>query len=94
MTEYEYKLRRPDRRVLAVLLTGAANLGQLTVIKLSGASPARAAVVLARLERCGIVLLAPGHLVPGETRLRRKFYRLTPDGRAWAMEALGLEEPQ
>lgn len=91
MIEYEYKLRRKDKRVLAVLLTGAANLGNYTIWSLSGAG-AHTTVLLARLERCGAVTSEWEVVPPTEDRPRRRFYRLTPEGRQWALDVLRLKD--
>ena len=88
------KLTRVNRRRLLVLLTDAANTGLLDVWRLAGGSAGQAHVFLAKLEKAGWVTSrqeAPEEredlLVPC-----RRFYRLTPEGRAAAMKALRLKD--
>ena len=79
------KLTRVNRRRLLVLLTDAANLGGSTIWRLAGGSAGWLYVFLAKLEDAGLVTSeweAPEPL----DRPRRRFYRLTPEGRAAAMQ--------
>jgi DNA-binding PadR family transcriptional regulator len=88
MTMDEIKLSDKDKRVLAVLLSDATNLSAFPLAKLSRTSSGGIYVLLARLER--------NDLVTSEWQVgpepRRRFYRLTPEGRTWALDALGLQE--
>ena len=86
------KLTRVNRRRLLVLLTDAANIGSYDVRRLAGGSSGRVLIFLGRLEGAGMVTSrreAPeereNHLLPC-----RRFYRLTPEGRAAAIKALNL----
>ena len=85
---------KPTRRngaVLLVLLTGAARLDGLTIASASGTGGGGVHVVLARLEALGWVTSDWEQGKPeGE---RRRFYRLTPDGRVYALRLLGLANP-
>ena len=81
-----------NRRRLLVLLTDAANIGGGDIWRLAGGSSGHVWFgFLDKLEDAG--------LVTGEWETpepldhpRRRFYRLTPDGRAAAMKALNLKE--
>jgi DNA-binding PadR family transcriptional regulator len=83
----EIKLSDKDRRILAVLLSDATNLSGFTLAKLSRTSGARVYLLLDKLENNQMVTaeweigLEPGN----------RFYRLTAEGRAWALNALGLK---
>lgn len=81
---------RRDRRVLLALLTGAANLSGWPITRTAQVSAARTYRVLDRLEDAGLVV---GEWeARGDGRPRRRFYRLTPQGRQWALAQLGLED--
>ena len=83
------RLTRTNRRRLLVLLADAANTGLSDVWHLAGGSAGQAHVVLAKLEKAGWV--ASEREIPEPSgRPRRRFYRLTPEGRAAAMKALNL----
>lgn len=83
----EPKLRRRDRRVVIALLTGAGNLSGFPLATLAQVSTARVYRVLDLMEDAGHVT---AHWGDGP-RPRRRFYRLTPDGCAWAHRTLGLK---
>ena len=90
-SDLPFKLTRVNRRRLLVLLTDAANLGGSTIWLLAGGSSGHAYIFLAKLETAGWVVSdweAPEPL----DRPRRRFYHLTPEGRAAAMKALKLQE--
>ena len=90
-SDLPFKLTRVNRRRLLVLLTDAANLGGSTIWLLAGGSSGQAYIFLAKLETAGWVVSdweAPEPL----DRPRRRFYHLTPEGRAAAMKALKLQE--
>ena len=85
------KLTRVNRRRLLVLLTDAANLGGSTIWLLAGRTAGGTYEFLAKLEEADLVVSeweAPEPL----DRPHRRFYRLTPEGRAAAMKALRLKE--
>ena len=82
----EPKLRRRDRRVLVALLTDTENLSGFPLASLAQVSAARVYRVLDLLENAGHVT---GRWGEGPAP-RRRFYRLTPDGRDWAHGVLGL----
>jgi DNA-binding PadR family transcriptional regulator len=86
----EPKLRRRDCRVVLALLTGAGNLSGYPLAKLAQVSAARVYRVLDLLEDAGHVA---AHWEDGPPP-RQRFYRLTPDGRAWAHRTLGLDQPK
>ena len=90
------RLTRSNRRRLLVLLAGAANVGGSDVWRLAGGSSGHVYLVLARLEKAGWVTSDWEETVPPHARWRadprRRFYRLTPEGREAAMGALGLKE--
>lgn len=81
------KLSDKDKRVLAVLLSDATNLSGWSLMKLSRTSGPRVYGLLDKLEDAGLVT-AEWQVGPEP---RRRFYRLTPEGRTWALDALGLE---
>lgn len=85
------RLTRVNRRRLIVLLAGAANTGLSDVWRLAGGSAGQAHVFLAKLERSGLVTSDRETPEP-QDRPRRRFYRLTPEGRAVVMQALRLRE--
>jgi len=85
------RLTRASRRRLLVLLADAANCGGSELWRLAGGSAGRLYIVLDRLEDAGLVTGEWETPEPQE-RPRRRFYRLTPEGRAAAMKALGLRE--
>lgn len=78
------------RRVLALLITGADRLSGLAISRLSGVGTGSVYVCLDRLEAAGWVV---GEWeVRADDAPRRRFYRLTPHGRARAMELLRLSK--
>jgi PadR family transcriptional regulator PadR len=83
------RVPRSDRRVLLALLSGAANLSGYPLARTAQVRYGRVYVILDRLENAGWVT---GQWGPGEVDKRRRFYRLTDDGRPRAMATLGLEE--
>lgn len=90
------RLTRSNRRRLLVLLAGAANVGGSDVWRLAGGSAGHVYIVLARLEKAGWVTSEWDPAVPAHASWRadprRRFYRLTPEGRVAAMGALRLKE--
>lgn len=92
------RLTLTNRRRLIVLLSGAANIGGSDLWRYGGGSAGNAYVFLDRMEDAGLVASdweAPriGWAAPAESDSpRRRFYRLTPEGRAAAMKALNLRE--
>ena len=84
------KPKRQTRKVLTVLLTGALNLSGGTIWYLTGGNAGRVYLVLAELERAGWVTREREVVPFGEDRDRRRFYRLTPDGRQKAFDLLNL----
>lgn len=87
------RLPRSHRRVLLVLLTGAPGLGGYTIARAAMTGSGKVYPILARLERLGWAESdweAPEPL----DRPRRRFYRLTAEGRSQALEALGLKDVQ
>jgi DNA-binding PadR family transcriptional regulator len=87
------RVPRAERRVLLVLLSGAANLSGYPLARAARVSSGRVYVVLDRLENLGWVTgewESPDPLPDG--RPRRRFYRLTGKGRSEAMAVLGLTE--
>ena len=76
-----------------MLLSGAPELGGYTIARAAMTGFGRVYAILARLERLGWV---EGHWEspqpPG--RPRRRFYRLTGEGRSQSLAALGLKAPQ
>jgi hypothetical protein len=86
-----------NRRRLLVLLADAANVGGSDVWRLAGGFSGRVySDFLVRLERAGLVVSEWDPDVPAHTYWRadprRRYYRLTPEGRAVAMQALDLKE--
>jgi DNA-binding PadR family transcriptional regulator len=86
---YRRRVPRSHRRVMLVLLTDAANLGGYTICRAAGIGSGSAYPALARLEKLGW-LDSEWETPEPVNRPRRRFYRLTPDGRAHVMELLGL----
>jgi PadR family transcriptional regulator PadR len=85
------RLTRVNRRRLLVLLTDAANIGGGDIWRFAGGSAGDAYTFLGKLEDAGLV--TSGWEAPEPLdRPRRRFYHLTPEGRAAAMRALGLKE--
>lgn len=85
------KPTRRTRRVLLVLMTGATNLSGYPISRAAGVGSGAVYVTLARLERAGWVDSKWG--APNARGDRRRFYRLTLQGRARAIGLLGLEMP-
>ena len=83
------KPTRATRRVLLVLLTGAGRLSGYPVSRAAQVGSGHVYVVLARLEREG---WADSEWGPESEHGRRRFYRLTPRGRYYGLQMLGLEE--
>lgn len=80
---------RGERRVLLVLLTGASRLSGYPISRAAQVGAGHVYVILAGLERRG---WATSDWEDGKPEgQRRRFYRLTPEGRTGAMELLGLE---
>jgi len=86
---YRRRVPRSHRRVMLVLLTDAANLGGYTICRAAGIGAGSAYPALARLEGLGW-LDSEWETPEPVNRPRRRFYRLTPVGRARVMELLGL----
>lgn len=83
---------RRNRRILAVLLTGAPNLSGIVICRCAGMASGTIHPALARLEGAGWVDSKwDQHGIPVGSP-RRRLYRLTPRGRYGAMKLLGLEE--
>jgi PadR family transcriptional regulator, regulatory protein PadR len=89
----EIRPTRRVRRVLLVLLTGADELSGYPVSHLAGVNSAWVYVILARLERLGWVASEWQQNPPPRQPGRRRFYRLTRQGRAKAIGLLNLEMP-
>ena len=88
-----HRIPRSHRRVMLVLLTGAGRLSGYPICRAAMTGPGTVYLVLERMEKRGWVAgewETPDPL-PGD-RPRRRFYRLTPEGRSAVMELLGLEE--
>jgi DNA-binding PadR family transcriptional regulator len=83
----DIRLSDKDKRVLVVLLSDVTNLSGGPLMKLSRTSGPRVYGLLDKLEDAGLVT-AEWEVGPEP---RRRFYRLTPDGRTWALNALGLD---
>lgn len=79
---------RATRRVILVLLSGASNLGGYTICRAAGRASGTIHPILARLEAEG---WAESEWRPGPAP-RRRVYRLTPRGRYYGLQMLGLEE--
>jgi DNA-binding PadR family transcriptional regulator len=84
---YRRRVPRSDRRVMLALLSGAANLSGYPLARAAQVGYGRVYVILDRLENAG---WAAGEWGPGAEGKRRRFYRLTADGRTRAMTILGL----
>jgi PadR family transcriptional regulator, regulatory protein PadR len=94
VSELQPKIRVTKRlkRVLLVLLTGAPDLSGYVICRAAGMGSGSIYPELARLERAGWV--DSYREVPDPAgRSPRRFYRLTPEGRAAAFPLLGLTEP-
>lgn len=89
---YGRRLRRRDRRVLLVLLTGAEELSIYSVSIVAKVNSGTTNVILARLENIGWVD-AEWEEGAYAGRPRRKFYHLTKFGHVQAMGILGLRYP-
>lgn len=88
-TTAKVKPTRGVRRVLLVLLTGADNLSGYPIGRAAAISFASVYNALDRLENAGWIT-GEFEGQPG-ARPRRRFYRLTPEGRSLATGLLGLE---
>jgi Transcriptional regulator PadR-like family len=85
------KLTRVNRRRLLVLLTGATNIGGATIWHLAGGMSGRVWFgFLDQLEDAGLVI-GEWETPEPQDHPRRRFYRLTPEGRDAAMAALKLK---
>jgi len=82
------KPTRSTRRVLLVLLTGAGRLSGYQLARTAQVGSVRTYAVLDRLETEG---WAAGKFEDGPAP-RRRFYHLTPRGRYYGLQMLGLEE--
>lgn len=83
-----WRTRRRDHRVLLALLTDAADLAGWPLARTAQVTASRVYVLLARLENAGHVT---GEWEErDDDKPRRRFYRLTPEGRVWALGELGL----
>ena len=92
MAKPEIKPTRRNKRVLLVLLTGAANLSCYPIWRLAGSTAGRVYLILATLEDAGWVTGEwEAGIAPGSPR--RRFFSLTWKGCVKAMEMLGLEIP-
>lgn len=86
MSTNDIKLSDKDRRILAVMLSDATNLHGFLLAKLSRTSGPRVYGLLDKLEDARLVT-ARWEIGPEP---RHRFYRLTPEGRTWALSALSL----
>lgn len=87
------RVPRSHRRVMLVLLTGAQGLSGYPIGRAAMVGSGSVYLILARLERLGWVSSeweTPNPLPDGHGR--RRFYRLTDEGRRHALEVLGLGE--
>jgi hypothetical protein len=85
---------RPVRRIAAVLLTDATNLGVFTISSLARVNSRRVYTTLARFEKMGWIGRHQENRAPEpEGYPRRMFYTLTPEGRDAAAYLAGLELP-
>jgi DNA-binding PadR family transcriptional regulator len=88
----KHRLPRSHRRVMLALLTGAPRLSGYPLSRLAQVGSGTVYIVLDRLENRGWVegeWEDPNPLPAGKGR--RRFYRLTPKGRAAVTYLLGLE---
>lgn len=81
---------RRERRVLLALLSGASSLSGYPLSRAAQVGSGTVYVVLARLERAGLV--DADWETRADNKSRRRFYRLTSEGRTYALEALGLKD--
>lgn len=70
------RMTRRTCRVLLVLLSDAANLSIYPIMRTAGVSSGKVTVLLAARR--------------SDEKPRRRFYRLTGEGRQWALDALRL----
>ncbi len=87
------RIPRSHRRVMLVLLTGASRLSGYPISRAAMVGSGTVYIVLGRLERLGWVVSeweTPNPLPEGKAR--RRFYRLTPDGRRQVLAVLRLRE--
>lgn len=80
---------------MLVLLSGAPRLSGYPISRAAMVGSGSVYLILARLERLGWVTSeweTPDPLPPDCGR--RRFYRLTPDGRKQVLEVLGLSEDE
>lgn len=88
---YRHRVPRKDRRVMLALLSGASNLSGYPLSRAAMVGSGSVYVILARLERrLGGVAGEWGEFTPNGGR--RRYYRLTPEGRTRVMELLGLKD--
>ena len=86
---------RAQRRVLLALLSGAGNLSGYPLCRAAQVWSATTYPTLDWLEATGWVTATWQENPPPQQRGNpRRFYRLTPEGRAAAMKILGLTEGQ
>jgi DNA-binding PadR family transcriptional regulator len=89
---YNRRAPRRARRVLLVLLSGAGNLSGFVISQAAQTGAGTVYPVLARLEREGWVTSDWESPEPAD-RPRRRFYKLSEEGRVQAMRLLRLEAP-
>jgi PadR family transcriptional regulator PadR len=84
------RINRRRRRVLLALFVGMETPGAFSLGRLARVGPGSVYPFLAHLERAGWVTSEWETVPPGEDRLRRRFYTLTPLGRSEGGRLLGL----
>lgn len=87
MSRKPWKPNRRERRILLVLMSGAGGLSGYPIARAAQVGSGYVYVALARLQHHGWVT---SEWADGP-ELRRRFYRLTLDGRRNALECLGLK---
>jgi PadR family transcriptional regulator, regulatory protein PadR len=88
---YSRKVSRRARRVLLALLSDAGNLSGFVIGRAAQTGSGTVYPVLAKLESNGWVTGTWDTVVQSNGG-RRRFYRLTDEGRAHALRLLGLED--
>jgi DNA-binding PadR family transcriptional regulator len=91
MGNRKHKPSRAERHVLLALLSGATNLSSYPLARAAQVRSGRALVILARLEHQGMVTGRAEENPPAYQSGPRRFYSLTPAGRAMAAGKLGLQ---
>jgi DNA-binding PadR family transcriptional regulator len=86
----KHKPSRAERRVLLALLSGATNLSSYPLARAAQVRSGRALIILARLERQGLVTGRAEENPPACQPGPRRFYSLTPAGREMAAGKLRL----